>query len=183
MDFNYFFGLVFAIILLAGVVVHLFVKNKHMKKKNDGQKFSTLNDDFDERQLSARNNAYKYTFFILIFYIILCAALDIGEIKWAQTSVQMFIGLTLSAVVFTVICILKDAYLGISERLNVTYVLLLLAVVGLNAYIFIIKIINGDTESIISDGKLDIGVFPFLLAIDFLAIAVAFVVKYFINKR
>ncbi len=65
--------------------------------------------EYDERQLIARNAAYKYSFFTLIIYCILCGMLDVLSINWAILSVQMFLGIFISVTVCVVICIYKDA--------------------------------------------------------------------------
>lgn len=47
---------------------------------------------YDERQLIARNAAYKYAFSTLVCYCVLCGILDVAEIRWAETAIQMFLG-------------------------------------------------------------------------------------------
>ena len=74
--------------------------------------------EYDERQLIARNAAYKYAFSTLVCYCVLCGILDVAEIRWAETAIQMFLGMFLSVTVFVVICIFKDAYFGIEKGKN-----------------------------------------------------------------
>ena len=169
MNLDNLFAVIIGMVFLAVFAVLVILKNRYSESR------------YDERQLSARNNAYKYSFFVLLFYIILCAVLDVCEIKWAQTSIQMLIGLLLSVVVLTVICIIKDAYFGVSGKLNVVYVLILLAVAVLNGCEFISGIQND--EILIDNGELSMGIFPALLSIVFLAISVAIMVKYTVNKK
>ena len=66
--------------------------------------------NFDERQLLARNIAFKISFFFLMVYCLICGLLHIFNVKWAGTDVQMFLGIIISFALFLAISILKDAF-------------------------------------------------------------------------
>lgn len=140
--------------------------------------------EYDERQLIARNAAYKYSFFTLVFYCILCGMLDITEIKWAEIVIQMFLGMFMSVTVFVVICIFKDAYFGIKKGKNNIYTFLYLSatitVVQLFSFIFNVFI---DKNPIITNGMLNSHLIPLLCAVAFLIMMIATVIKIIISKK
>lgn len=140
--------------------------------------------EYDERQLIARNAAYKYSFFTLVFYCILCGMLDIADIKWAEIVIQMFLGMFMSVTVFVVICIFKDAYFGIKKGKNNIYTFLYLSatitVVQLFSFIFNVFI---DKNPIITNGMLNSHLIPLLCAVAFLIMMIATVIKIIISKK
>lgn len=140
--------------------------------------------EYDERQLIARNAAYKYSFFTLVFYCILCGMLDIADIKWAEIVIQMFLGMFMSVTVFVVICIFKDAYFGIKKGKNNIYTFLYLSatitVVQLFSFIFNVFI---DKNPIITNGMLNSHLIPLLCAVTFLIMMIATVIKIIISKK
>lgn len=140
--------------------------------------------EYDERQLIARNAAYKYSFSTLVFYCILCGMLDTFEIKWAETVIQMFLGMFMSVVVFVVICIFKDAYFGIEKGKNNIRTFLffsaIIIVIQLFSFIFTVFI---EKDSIITDGMLNIKTTPLLCAVAFFIMIIATVIKIVISKK
>ena len=74
--------------------------------------------NFDERQLLARNIAFKISFFFLMVYCLICGLLHIFNVKWAGTDVQMFLGIIISFALFLAISILKDAFFSNSQKRN-----------------------------------------------------------------
>lgn len=163
------FSVVILIFLIIAIV--LKCKNNHAT-------------EYDERQLIARNAAYKYSFFTLVFYCILCGMLDIAEIKWAEIVIQMFLGMFMSVTVFVVICIFKDAYFGIKKGKNNIYTFLYLSatitVVQLFSFIFNVFI---DKNPIITNGMLNSHLIPLLCAVTFLIMMIATVIKIIISKK
>ncbi|MCI2113150.1 hypothetical protein [Ruminococcus sp.] len=163
------FCVVITIFLIIAIVLRC--KNNHVT-------------EYDERQLIARNTAYKYSFFTLVFYCILCGMLDIAEIKWAETVIQMFLGMFLSVAVFVVICIFKDAYFGIEKGKNNIRTFLLLSVIITVIQLFnFIYTVFIEKEPIITDGMLNSDVTPLLCAVAFLIMIIATVIKIVISKK
>lgn len=163
------FSVVILIFLIIAIV--LKCKNNHAT-------------EYDERQLIARHTAYKYSFFTLVFYCILCGMLDIADIKWAEIVIQMFLGMFMSVTVFVVICIFKDAYFGIKKGKNNIYTFLYLSatitVVQLFSFIFNVFI---DKNPIITNGMLNSHLIPLLCAVAFLIMMIATVIKIIISKK
>ncbi|MGN1432745.1 MAG: hypothetical protein ACI4XI_03490 [Ruminococcus sp.] len=140
--------------------------------------------EYDERQLIARNTAYKYSFFTLVFYCILCGMLDTFEIKWAETVIQMFLGMFISVTVFVVICIFKDAYFGIEKGKNNirTFFILSVMVTVIQLFNFIYTVLI-EKEPIITDGMLNSRLIPLMCAVAFLIMMIATVIKLALNKK
>ena len=95
-----FDNVLFPLIIAAVVVLFIVVARLYRNKKAN----------YDERQLLARNAAYKGSFFFLLIYCFACGMLRLFDVKWADTAVQMFLGIFLSFVLFIAICMIKDAY-------------------------------------------------------------------------
>lgn len=136
---------------------------------------------YDERQLIARNNAYKTSFFTLLAYCGICAVLDLFDIKWAILYAQMFLGILLSATVFVVICITKDAYVGFNEKNANTYYILLGITGFTNGAVFFFKLLDGD--AFLTDGMLNGNIMQPALCVFFAITIIAHVVWRVRNKR
>lgn len=139
---------------------------------------------YDERQLIARNAAYKYAFSTLVCYCVLCGIIDVAEIRWAETAIQMFLGMFLSVTVFVVICIFKDAYFGIKKGKNNIYTFLYfsatITVVQIFSFIFNVFI---DNDPVITNGMLNSNLVPLLCAVTFLIMMIATVIKIVISRK
>lgn len=168
---GFFIGFFVVITISLIIAIVLKCKNNHVT-------------EYDERQLIARNTAYKYSFFTLVYYCILCGMLDTFEIKWAETLIQMFLGMFILVTVCVVICIFKDAYFGIKKGKNNIYTFLYLTatitVVQLFSFIFNVFI---DKESIITNGMLNSNLVPLLCAVTFLIMMIATTIKIVISKK
>ena len=166
-------AIAFCTIFLAVIVILVIVEIKKNKKKSK--------DEFDERQLLARNAAYKYAFFTLIIYNFVCAVLSAAEIKWAEIAVQIFIGIVLSLFIFCALCILLDAFfLPKSRTMNsflfCSFLFLIIAVIN------IIKIFSSG-EGFISDSGLNSNVVHFCYGIMYSGLGIVTVIKKIINNR
>lgn len=140
-----------------------------------------INVKYDERQLIARNNAYKFSFFTLIGYCVLCGVLDTSEIRWATLCTQMFIGVVLSAMVFVILCVIKGAYNGLNQNGTVSAVFT--GFIGLlNLIVFIVNVFV-DNESLLTDGMLNESIINLCVAVMFLAVAVIQLVKNRMEKK
>lgn len=140
--------------------------------------------EYDERQLIARNAAYKYSFFTLMFYCILCGMLDVLSINWAITSVQMYLGIFISVTVCVVICIFKDAYFGIEKSKNNIYYFVFLSclIIFVNIFSFVSNLAYNN-NSFISDGMLNEYAVNPMCAAAFLIMMSAAIIKIILNKK
>lgn len=80
-DYTIGFLIGFSVVILIFLIIAIVLKCKNNHAT-----------EYDERQLISRNTAYKYSFFTLVYYCILCGMLETFEIKWAETVIQMFLG-------------------------------------------------------------------------------------------
>ena len=108
--------------------------------------------DYDERQLSARNAAYKGSFIFLFSYCLFCGLLQGFNVRWAEPTVQMFLGIILSLTLFIALCIIKDAYFPNSPKHIFSSVMFFFTFCVYNIY-FLIKEL-GEGEVIWSNGEL-----------------------------
>lgn len=168
---GFFIGFFVVITISLIIAIVLKCKNNHVT-------------EYDERQLIARNTAYKYSFFTLVYYCILCGMLDTFEIKWAETLIQMFLGMFISVTVFVVICIFKDAYFGIEKgKRNIhTFLFLAVMVTVFQLFNFIFSVLI-EKEPIITDGMLNSDAMPLLCAAAFLIMIIATVIKLVLNRK
>lgn len=104
MNGNILFPIIIAVVFVLFVTI---VRSKRIKKA-----------DYDERQLLARNTAYKVAFFFLLIYCFVCGLLHIFDFKWADTTIQMFLGIIISFSLFIALCIIKDAFFSNSSKQN-----------------------------------------------------------------
>ena len=95
--------------ICCGVIIGLVVVALLFKKK-------VLDVTFDERQERIRGMAYKYAFFTLMIAVWIYGALDLALGRWCDTLAGISLCVGASITVFAVICIVKDAYLGLKER-------------------------------------------------------------------
>ena len=137
--------------------------------------------EYDERQIMARNQAYKYSFVLLLLYCTACAILEIVGIKWALMPVMLFIGIFCSVTLFVIICIIKDAYNEFHRKnkpsgfMNIT---LMYGVFGL--YRFIRNIY--EDESIFTDGMLNGNIIYLISAVMFLSMYVTKMISDLMKK-
>lgn len=162
------------IFICAAVVVIVFIVIACSK--------STKKDDFDERQLLARNAAYKYAFFTLALYNVVCAILFGAEIKWADTGTQMMIGLHISAFVFAALCILRDAFFTQTSRTMKSCFLFSVFCLLLATSTNIISAISSGKE-FVSDSGFNLNIMPFCSGILWFGLGIVAVVKMIINKK
>ena len=160
----------FCTISLAVIVILVIVESKKKSK-----------DKFDERQLLARNAAYKYAFFTLLFYSIVCGGLSAGEVKWAESGAQMFIGVHLSFFIFCALCILLDAFFLPKSRTMNSF-LFCSFWFSIVAVINIIRIFSSG-EGFISDSGLNFNVVHFCYGIMYSGLCIVTVIKKIINNR
>lgn len=168
-SFYYVLGFIACLLL---VFIVSFIAGKKRKTKCE----------FDERQLIARNSAYKTSFLTLVAYSSFCALMDVAEIKWAQLNVQMFIGVFISVGVFFTICVFKDAYFGYSTKSMRSIIVLYIVVIALNLFVFIMNVLT-DEVSIFTDGLLNQNFTNVLIAGVFTIFLIMIIIKMIINKR
>ena len=79
--------------------------------------FIVINEKkYDERQLLARNTAFKAAFITLITYCFGCGIINCLDIVWADLPIQMFLGALISITFFSAYCIIMDAYFTSTKK-------------------------------------------------------------------
>lgn len=126
--------LVPAIIIVAVFVLIMIARIKKVRKAQ-----------YDERQLLARNAAFRYSFFFLLFYCFVCAVLQLCKVIWAELAIQMFLGIILSFAIFIALCIIKDAYFSTSKKYNTNAVIFFFAYGVVNSVYLMYGLVNGKT--------------------------------------
>ena len=138
--------------------------------------------EYDERQILARNSAYKTSFFTLMGYMALITLLDSIGLKWAEFDVQMILGILISTGVFCSICIFKDAYMSYNEKSMKSYILLFAVVIISNLLAFVMNVVI-DGEMILTNGMLNDNLTNLFLAIIFAIFLILIIIKNMISKR
>ncbi len=161
------------------ITVFVFIAIIAALRRKQGRKI-----EYDERQLIARNVAYKYSFFTLIFYCVMCGMLDVLSINWAITSVQMFLGVFISVTVCVVICIFKDAYFGIEKNKNSIYYFVFLSclIIFVNMFSFVSNLAYNN-NSFTTNGMLNEHAVNPMCAAAFLIMMLSAIIKIILNKK
>lgn len=162
-------GLIACSVVLAVIIITNVIK-KHKNSK----------DEYDERQILARNIAYKCAFFTLLFYNLVCAVLSAAEIKWADTTAQIFIGICLSTFVFIALCIMRDAYF--TQKSTMNSFLIFSFSMSIVALFNIISTVSSG-EGFVSDSGLNLNVIPFCYGIMIFGSGIVTVIKKIINNK
>ena len=165
MSTEYIWGYVFgvAVVLIPVAIGVLIYKLRH---KNSGK--------YDERQELARGKAFKYAFFVQLGYNGLTMVLDQVITPWADRSMEVFVGVVLSAFVYAAICIRKDAYISFQERPQM-YVIMFSVIGGVNLLITFMNFAMGNT--FIENGLLTFRAANLICALLLLLLAIVLGVK------
>lgn len=101
--------------LLGGVFAFLIILAINSKKRN--------NCTYDERQLVGRADAFKGGFYSLLIYITASEIVSILLKKeWITPSCNLAFAISISAITFAIICIIKEAYLGLNQNAKSTII-------------------------------------------------------------
>ncbi len=162
---------IFPIIICVAMVFFVSIVRLYRNKKSN----------YDERQLLARNAAYKSSFFFLLIYCFACGLLKIFDIKWADTATQMFLGVILSFVLFIALCIIKDAYFSDSPKRNINSVFFFL---GFGILYFINLMVSlGKGEVLWHNGEITVLVLYLVSSVSFIALGILSLIKLILEKR
>lgn len=138
-------------------------------------------DGYDERQLAVRGLAYKAAYGTLMWYVGIISLLsEILDISWFMSFSGMWLGICLSILVFTVLCIVKDAYMSFYS--NAKGILMISSFVGLiNLGIGIGVILN--RNPLLVDGKLSSLYINLIVGILFCITTITFLGKIIYNRK
>lgn len=139
-------------------------------------------NSYDERQLLARGQAYKYAFFTMIGYVVFAGFLkEIAEQPLLMSFAGMWLGVCIAVAVFAIVCILNDAYMNLYE--NAKGIILLFGFIGvMNFGIGIWNVWNRKVQ-ILKNGCLSIDSINLIVGGLFLILLFVFVGRAIYNNR
>ena len=106
---------------------------------------------YDERQIAAQGEAFKYGFYTMMVYMLILLICHASGVDIPlETGLQILVGILISAAVLATILIMKDAYFRLDEN-RIGWIMFFVAMALLNLVIGAVNIMNGNN---IADGKL-----------------------------
>ena len=137
--------------LIVGILIGLigFILIQKYSRKEDSDEMPP----YDERQLMARGNAFKYSFFTMLAYNMAVFCLDVCEIDIpAERGITTLIGVILGMIVMITHCIWKDAYWALNQKRGALLVLFAIigvmnTIMGISNFKDGIAIVNGRLTS------------------------------------
>lgn len=165
-----------SMILVFGIIVGIAIALAVIKGLNKDHKVRTK---YDERQLRARGDAYRYGFFATIFacalFMVLEAAGSLEVLGYSSYFIAILIGIITQ---FTY-SIFHDAYIGLNT--NMKKYLIFMSIVGaINLASGILPMIHGE---FMEDGKFGTGFMNLLCGGMFLILAGELAVKKMLDKK
>ena len=101
--------------LIGGVVAFVVILAINARKQS--------NCTFDERQLAGRADAFKGGFFSLLIYVATSELTTIlMDKEWITPDCNLALALSISAMTFAIICIIKEAYIGLEQNTKSTII-------------------------------------------------------------
>ena len=163
---GYILGILVGVLVGVGVVALLF-------------KLKAMDLTFDERQERARGQAYKYGFWTLVVCLFLYGFSDQIFGRWCDVLAGAMLCIAAALMVFTSVCIVKDAYLSLKEKPRA--VLTTLTVV--TALNLVVGVMNWKNGRVVEDGILTSGAVNGICGIALLTLLVVYFVNYLLAKR
>ena len=159
-------------LILLGIAIIVLLITGFVIKKNERK-------NYDERQFTAQNAAYKTAFLVLVSYCWLCGCLNILDIRWATVEFQMFTGIMVSFTVFICISLIKDAAFTLKDKPVIMILLLyLVSAVGLIAFSLHLK-----GMPLVHNGKISAFAVDAVASICFAIMGTVALVKHFRSKK
>jgi hypothetical protein len=137
--------------------------------------------NYDERQQQARALAFKAGFFTLLIYNVLYGMSTILLPPWCDVMTGCFLGICLSAGVFSVVCVMKDAYISLRDSYGRTMVLFA-GVCAANLASMWVSL-RGPESGIIENGRLTVHCMNLAAAALFAVLMAAMAIRHAQNRR
>ena len=159
-------------VLVGVLLIFVFLK----MTKTDGR----MKCEYDERQMRARGNGFKYGFFtMLICNLILAFAVMEESFLRMDRSVLMILSIMIGVIVYVSYCIWNDAYFSLNE--NRRKVLIAFVIIGVfNLVLGIGNLYSGDA---FTDGVLNFHSVNLFCGILFLMIFAVLLAKHFMKTE
>lgn len=140
----------------------------------------SLRCKYDERQQFVRGKGFKFGFFTLMVYNILYGCADvIMEKQFMDNMMAMFLGISLSAIVYVSYCVWNEGYFSLNENpKRVMSVFAMLAALN-----FLLAAVNISRGMVIEDGIITYRCVNLLCGIMFLIIFMVVFAKWLCNRR
>ena len=165
-----------SIILVFGIIVGIAIALAVIKGLNKDHKVRTK---YDERQLRARGDAYRYGFFVTIFACVLFMVLEAAGFLEVLGYSSYFIAILIGIITQFTYSIFHDAYIGLNT--NMKKYLIFMSIVGaINLAAGIIPMVHGE---FMEDGKFGTGFMNLLCGGMFLILAGELAVKKMLDKK
>ena len=165
-----------SMILVFGIIVGIAIALAVIKGLNKDHKVRTK---YDERQLRARGDAYRYGFFVTIFACVLFMVLEAAGSLEVLGYSSYFIAILIGIITQFTYSIFHDAYIGLNT--NMKKYLIFMSIVGaINLASGILPMIHGE---FMEDGKFGTGFMNLLCGGMFLILAGELAVKKMLDKK
>lgn len=162
--------------IVIGIVIGLLIAALVSYVCKTNGKFKS---EFDERQELARGKAFKAAFYGNLIMSAVFIFLDIFEVVIpAERSVIIFFGLSVNILVYAVVSIFTDAYMGLNDNKG-RYIITFIVIAIIN---LILSAVNGSFFGLITDGKLNYKSINLMCAIELIVIIVSLIIKDNIDK-
>lgn len=167
-------GVAFGVALVAGIM--------WLTRKMGGKiDFDCKKGAYDERQMLARGEAYKYAFFTLMIGMVIITLLgEIAGIKIFMSMAGVWLMVCISLAVFATICIMKDAYMSLYENVR-GVVIMFSAVAILNLAIGIGNLVHG--MPLLENGVLSVRCTNLIVGVLFVYILPVFIGRVIYNNK
>lgn len=137
--------------------------------------------DYDERQILARGTAYKFGFIAMILYFVASEfGCIISKVSWASHETNLSIGICFSIVTFAIVCIFKDAYVGLNQKM--TGILIPLVIIGIGNIALGLFTLKKNNWNVIYNDQLYLPA-NLICGAAVLIVVVAALIKYFMENR
>ena len=167
MDLVYFLSMFLAVIFICVIFV-ILVRNFHV----DGGKAK-----YDERQILARGNGYKYAFYATMIASLLPAVIP-DDILHFLGAVIYFVPLFVGLMIYVSYCIWNDAYLELNLKKK-TWIVYMIFIGLFNALMFFAHFKTGYVE----DGVLSISAVNLMMAIMCFVVLLELIIKGVVDKK
>lgn len=166
------FAVAVVLVIIIAVVIVII---KQIRGKNKAQ--------FDERQLLARNKAFKYSFIVTLIYAVVCMFTNIFELKWAPAFIQFGLLPIIGATIFAVICIFNDAYISMNYKKNIYVYAIGVTAMGVIYLLNYTLHISKAESNLFTSGTLSDDSLFLFSALMFVVIGISLIIKKTIDRK
>lgn len=165
--------------ILVAIVIVMIIGMIVISKRNGGS--APESEVFDERQKMIRGDGYKWGFVSMISYFMIYAVIiSASGHTIGAPELMIFIGLEIGLVVCAVYCILRDALIGVNRSFKFVVFMDVFCIAGQLIGYFRERAVGA---LLIENGKLTSTALPLSIAVSFMIILVALLVRRYYQKK